>query len=197
MRPVQRLLGLLLAIGLLGTVAGYGTHAAYTATSAGTRNSLDAGSVAISDNDSGAAMLTFKSARPGDSATSCINVTYGGSLPAQVSLHRSALTGTGLGPYMNVTITRGTNGNGGFDTCTGFVADTTDHIGAGPGVIFNGTLATMPTTFSGGLEPTPASPATWESGTTRAYRFVVTLQNDPAAQGLDAGATFTWEARSS
>jgi hypothetical protein len=71
------------------------------------------------------------------------------------------------------------------------VPDPPDYLGAGAGVIFDGTLDAYPDTYDGGLE----DPASWADSDTHAYRFAVTVGDDNAAQGLTAGQTFTWEAR--
>jgi hypothetical protein len=123
---------------------------------------------------------------PGSTATSTITITYEGTLPATVRLY-GATSGTGLARFLSLTITRGT-GHG-----PRFVPDPDDPIGAGPGVIYQGALAAFPTSFATGV----ADRQTWEQGATHSYRFVLRLADDPRIQGLTAGASFTWEARSS
>ena len=123
------------------------TWSAFSGTTANPGNSATAGTVALTDNDAGSASFTLSDVAPGDTDTSCIQVTYTGSLPALVRLYGTT-TGTGLDPYLTLEVTRGT-GAGTFDDCTGCVADATNYIGAG---------APSPTTGVPG-SPTPAPPA--------------------------------------
>jgi predicted ribosomally synthesized peptide with SipW-like signal peptide len=181
---------------LVAAVSG-GTWAAFTATTDNSGNSFSAGSVTLSDNDSGAAMLTLTSAAPGDSDSGCIRVTYSGSLPATVRLYGTT-AGTGLDPYLNLTVTRGTISSGAFDSCANFSADATNYVGAGAGVLYSGTLQGFPDDYANGIvDPTSASPENWTNGEEHAYRFTVTLQDNNAAQGKTATQTFIWEARTS
>jgi hypothetical protein len=104
-------------------------------------------------------------------------------------------SGTGLDQYLDVVVTRGTISAGAFDSCTRFVADALNYIGAGPGVIYSGTLQGFPDTFAAGLVDPLVFPEVWTSGETHAYRSTVTVQSNSAAQGRNATQTFTWEAR--
>jgi hypothetical protein len=46
------------------------------------------------------------------------------------------------------------------------------------------------------VHPGRADPAaSWTNGDARSYRYTVTVDDTPAAQGLTASATFSWEAR--
>lgn len=190
-RPVLRslvVLGLVLACVATGTVAAFSART----TSAG--NVYAAGTVTIGDNDAGAALVPLPAAVPGQSSTGCIVVTYGGTLNAGVRLYAS-LTGA-LAPHLTLTVTRGTQAAPAFASCTGFTADATNYIGAGAGVVYNGTLAAFPTSYATGIvDPLAGSPETWTTGESHVYRFVVTLSNTTAAQGLTQSADFTWEAR--
>jgi len=187
----------ILVVALLGATVGVGTWAAFSATTDNSGNTFSTGTVALSDNDSGAAMLTLTGAKPGDSDTGCIRVTYSGSLPATVRLYGTT-AGTGLDPYLTLTVTRGTISSGSFDSCANFTADAADYVGAGAGVLYSGSLQGFPDSYGAGLvDPTSASPESWTSGEEHAYRFTVTVQDNNAAQGKTATQTFIWEARSS
>jgi hypothetical protein len=141
-------------------------------------------------------MLALANAKPTDADTSCINVTYTGSLASSVRLY-STQTGT-LGGYLTLTITRGTDSSPSFDSCTNFTADATNYIGQGAGVIYSGNLSGFPTTYAGGLvDPLAGSPESWTTNEAHSYKFTVTLQDVNAAQGLSGTAGFTWEARNS
>lgn len=192
--------GRLLAIGLaLAAVALTGAPAVYSAfvaTAPTTGNSISSGTVQIADNDSGTALLSLSNAVPGDSDTGCIKVTYGGSLTAGLRLHGTT-TGTGLDPYLTLTVTRGTyTSDPGFDSCTNFQPDAADYIGAGQGVVYDGTLQGFADDYATGLvDPEPATPESWTNGESHVYRLRIALGSDSAGQGKDATQTFVWEAR--
>lgn len=189
--PPRRRRGLLitrLAMALLGVVAATalianGSRAAFSDTTDNPANNWAAGTVVLTDDDT-AAMFNASDLAPGDSVVNCIAVTYQGSLvPANVRLYGTA-TGS-LGAYLDLTVDIGTGG--GFGDCTGFAESSSTTL-------FTGTLsefATAHTNFGDGLAGwSPA--ATPES---RTYRFTVSVQDNNKAQGLDATATFTWEAQ--
>jgi hypothetical protein len=179
------------------SAAGGVTYAAYTATTANSGNSIEAGSVKLLDNGDGSNMMSLSAALPGNTTSACIRVTYDGSLPASVRLHGTT-TGSGLDPYLDVTITRGvyTPSEPAFKSCTNFQADGTNYIGAGNGVIYNGTLQGFPDDYASGLvDPLAGSPESWTAGEVHVYKIDVTLQNNFLAQNKDATQTFRWEAR--
>ena len=113
-----------LVVGLLGAVAGVGGYSAFTSTTTNSGNSFAAGTVLIADNDLDNVMLALTNAKPNDADTSCIKVTYTGTLASSVRLY-STQTGT-VGQYVTLTITRGTDSAPSFDSCTNFTADTTN-----------------------------------------------------------------------
>jgi len=171
------------ALALVSLVVMVGSRAAFSDTTSNAANSWSAGTVTITDDDSGSAMFNASAMKPGDTVTECIVVTYSGSLvPADVSLYGST-GGSGLDAYLDMTVDIGTGGV--FGDCIGFSLSSTP---------FSGTLASFSATHtnfaSGVLAWSPA--ATPQS---RTYRFTLTLQDDNAAQGLNATATFTWEAQ--
>ena len=69
-----------------------------------------AGTVYLTDNDSGTRMLSLTGAKPGNSVQSCIKVTYAGTLQAAVRLYAQNVGGT-IAPYINLTVTRGEGAN--------------------------------------------------------------------------------------
>lgn len=189
-----RLLRSLVVLGVVATCVATGTIAAFSASATSAGNTVAAGTVTIGDNDVGAALVPLPSAVPGQSSTGCIAVTYGGTLNAGVRLY-AALSGS-LAPHLTLTVTRGTQAAPSFGSCAGFTADAPNYIGAGAGVVYSGALSAFPTTYASGIvDPVPGSPETWTPGESRIYRFVVTLANTTAAQGLTQTAAFTWEAR--
>jgi hypothetical protein len=192
-----RRFGVLGLLGLLVPAAGAITFAAYTATNANTGDRLEAGSVKLTDNGDGSSLMSLSGAVPGNTASACIKVTYNGSLPASVRLHGTT-TGSGLDQYLDLKVTRGvySPSDPAFKSCTNFQADGTNYIGAGNGVIYNGTLQAFPDDYASGLvDPLSGSPESWTTGEAHVYRIDVTLQNNFSAQNKDAAQTFRWEAR--
>jgi hypothetical protein len=171
------------------------TWSAFSGTTANPGNAGTAGTVALTDNDSGSASFTLSDVAPGDTDTSCIQVTYTGSLPALVRLYGTT-TGTGLDPYLTLEVTRGT-GAGTFDDCTGFTADATNYIGQGAGVVYNGTLTAFADDWTAGVvDPRTASvPEAWTTSEAHVYRLRLTVADNNSAQGKNMTQTFTWEAR--
>ena len=123
-RGRKTLLSLLL-VGTIGAVAGIGTFSAFSATTVNAGNVFAAGTVSISDNDAGAAMYTIADATPLTPVVRCIQVTYTGSLPADVHLYSSAIGA--IGPYVDLTIDKGT-GTTVFPNCAGFVPDASPNV---------------------------------------------------------------------
>lgn len=172
--------------------AGGQTWAALTGTTANNGNAFSAGTVSMSDNDGGSTpMFTFTNQRPGVIANSCIKVNYTGTLSATVKMY-AAVSGA-LAPYVNLTVTRGTDSSPTFSSCTNFTPDAINYNTLGNGVLFNGTLSTFPTAYASGLSDPAAG---WTSSTTASYQFSIQIANNNAAQGLAASASFTWEANS-
>ena len=83
MKRRHKLLASALVVGVLGTVAAGGVFGLFSATTQNAGNEISTGSVALSDNDNGSAMFNITNAKPGDSWTRCIKVTYAGSLPGR------------------------------------------------------------------------------------------------------------------
>jgi predicted ribosomally synthesized peptide with SipW-like signal peptide len=193
-RPTRKVLFSILIVAIVAAVTGTGTYAAFSGTTSNPSNAFAAGTVALSDNDAGGSLLSLSNATPGNSSTGCIKITYSGSLNANVHLYGSATAS--LPTYLTLTVTRGTDSSPSFASCSNFTADATNYIGSGAGVIYSGNLSAFPSTYAGGVvDPTSGSPATWSTSDAHSYKFVVTVQNNAAAQGLSSTASFTWEAR--
>lgn len=181
-----------LAVAAAGT--GTATFAAFTSLGSNQTNTIESGTVAISDNDVGAALLTLTLAKPGDSDTGCIEVTYSGSLDSSVRLYADA--SGAAGSYLTLTVTRGTDSAPAFKSCDAFTADETDYIGAGPGVVFSGPLSGFPATYDDAIvDAGPGSEEAWTTSEVHSYRFVISVNDDNDAQGQTGAATFYWDAR--
>lgn len=180
-----QLAAVVLALFLVGLLTVQGSRAAFTASTDNGVNNFSSGTVVLEDDDDGNVAFNLTGMVPGTTATRCINVTYTGSVTANVHLY-GTVAGTGLASYLDTTIDIGTGATGGtgFD-CTGFT---------GPSNLFTDTMTNFGSThtnFSNGLAGFDGA----TNPTTRSYRITVALQDDDAAQGLTATATFTWEAQ--
>jgi Camelysin metallo-endopeptidase len=183
-----------LLIGLLGGLAGVGVYGAFSSTTTNSGNNFSTGTVTLGDNDSNQALYNVSNQKPGDPATSsCINVTYTGSLASNVHLYSTGSIGS-VGQYVDLVITPGTQSSPTFPDCTGFVPD-------GTGAIYNGTLQNFANTYTNyatGLADFPGATSAWNQNNSVVYRFQVSLQSGApdTAQGLATGShSYTWEAR--
>ena len=196
-RPLAiKLLAIAAGLVLTGAVWSAGTWSSFNATAASPGDSVAAGTVTLTDNDGGAPLFALAGATVGSSATSCQKVTYGGSVPARLRLFATT-GGTGLAPYLTLTVTRGTiAGTPAAKSCTNFVADTTNYVGSGAGVVYSGTLAAFPSSSGTALaDPVAGAPATWNAGDAHAYKLVVTMSSTSGA-GKTASADLSWVATS-
>lgn len=177
------------ALATLGLV-GQASYAAFTAKVSNGSNSLSVGTVNLSDDDSGSALLNLTNLKPSSTGSRCIAVTSSGSLPASVKLYATDVATTkGLGSYVTLTITQGTGA--GFGSCSGFTA-----LGSGSAV-YSGTL----TSFTGAATGYGSGVGSWTpSGTsseTRSFQFAyaVSSSTPDSAQGGTAAFGLTWEAQ--
>jgi hypothetical protein len=173
----------LMVVGLLGPLALHGTFAAFDTTPGARTEGFGAGTVYLT-SDGGGSLFRMPNRGPGSTAISYATISYQGTLPVTVRLYGST-SGTGLARFLTLTITRGT-GEG-----RRFVPDPIDYVDAGPGVVYRGTLAAFPEDYARGIE----DPETWEESESHSYRFEAMIADDPRIEGLDADASFSWEAR--
>ncbi len=186
-KRTRKLLLTLLVVGIAGSLAGIGTFSAFSGTTVNSGNTFQAGTVYLTDNDSGSALYTVSNAAPGYSEQQCITVTYQGTLPATVKLYGSGGLNA-VAAYVHLTVEQG-SGAAGFRDCTGFSAS---------GTVYDGTLAAFNTTYGTGYDTNPGPD--WTTGESLDYKFTVSLVDNNNANGgasqLSTGAhSFTWEAR--
>lgn len=183
--PLVRLVAVLFAVAVVGAMVTNTTRAAFNASTSNGSNSLSAGTVVLSDDDANSVMFNLSGMKPGTTATKCINVSYTGSLTADVKLY-GTVGGTGLGTYVDTVIDIGSGATGGSTMdCTGFTLASNLHTN---------TLANFGSTntnFSTGLGGFTGA----TNPSSKSYRVKVTLQDNNNAQGKTASATFTWEAQ--
>ncbi len=194
-------------VGVIASVVGLATWSAYSSTTNNTNNQFQTGSVTLTDNDSGTAMFNMTNARPGDTVSKCITVSYAGTLTSNVRLYGAATAGNGLDAYLDLKVTRGTfsGATPSGMACTdgagsNFVADSAAYSGgngAGAnGVMFDARMSAYPTTWSAGIVDAPGGTAeAWTNPEAHVYRFDVTVSNDAAGANKSHTQTFTWEAQ--
>jgi hypothetical protein len=194
MKTKNKLLASALVAGALGSVAALGVFGLFSATTQNSGNEISSGTVALTDNDAGSAQLNIVGAKPGDSWTRCIKITYNGSLPADI--HAYVVGGQGpLAPYLHLTLSQGTQPTATFPSCTGFTPDATN----GTGTTYDGPALGGPgSTYETGPTVVPFGQTAWGQGDTLVVKSVVTL--DAAAPDLAQGNTsgpytIFWEAR--
>jgi hypothetical protein len=182
------------AVLLAGLMVWQGSNAAFSADTRNIGNNWETGSVAISDDDGGAAMFQIANVVPMQAGEKCIAVTATSSVASVVKFYTGDLGADGLEPYVKMTIEQGTGGS--FASCTGFTSETTPAV-EGPE-----SLATLATHSSWA---TSVLPWTKTAGsTTKTYKF--SWQFDTSAltqtqiddlQGHGASINFEWELQNS
>ena len=190
----RNLLATVVVLGLLVVTVGAAVFSAYTSVASSEGNTFTAGTIKLTDNDSGSALFNVNGFTPGDSFIRCIQVDYQstGGVTSNLKLYGTT-GGTGLAQYLDLKIRRGTMpAPGAPGDCTGFTPDTVDYEGFGDGIFVDTTLDAFPTTYAAGItDPI----GTWASGDKAVYEITLTVQNDNLAQGLDATQDFAFEAR--
>ena len=147
-------------------------------------------------NDRGSALIVMNNARPGQTASSCVTITYRGSKPVRMKLY-GARSGSGLDQYVELTVTRGTSRATTPKSCAGFSADRRNYRGFGNGVVFKGLVSQFPKTWSAAsYDPAGGTAEKWTKGEARAFRFHVRVVDNQAAMGLWLTQKFSWQVRS-
>ncbi len=190
----SKVLRTLLVLGVAACIAGAGVFSAFSSQTENPGNVITAGTVTLEDNDGGSALYALTGAKPGDSKTSCIKVTYKGSLPATVKMFTASTIGE-LGPYVNLQVEAGTQASSSFPSCEGFTPYETG------GTVYEGTLsafAAANNSFANGISTNPTGQTKWETSNSVVYKFTATLSATApeAAQGKTTGThAIRWEAQ--
>jgi hypothetical protein len=193
----KKIFGTVALIAGLAAMAGLGAFSAFTATTQNDNNTIQSGSVSITDTDSvgGTAGVLYSATnqKPGSGngpAARCIRVSYGGSLAANVRLYRGAVTN---GDQFQLTVERGSGLTTANNTmsCAGFVASST---------AYTGTLNAFPTSYAASTVDGKPAAAAWNSGDSVDYRFTIyTIDDATANTHTNALATgnhsIFWEAQ--
>jgi hypothetical protein len=179
------------------SAAGLVWHASYAAFSGTTRssgNSWSTGSVALSDDDAGAARFQATNLVPGATDTKCIKVTATASVPGVVKGYalNAVPSPQGLEDHILVTVADGNGGS--FASCTGFTPSAT--------LITDMPLSTLATygDYAHGMggwavtagTQTRTYQVTWKFDTTN-----MTQSQLDALQGAQTGIDIQWELQSS
>ena len=177
------------AVAVSSGVVWQASYSAYSVTTNNPGNTWTTGNVALSDDDTGAAVFTATGLKQGSTGTKCIAVTSTGTLPASVKLYGTGYSTTNaLASSINLTITQGTGGS--FASCSGFTP-----LASGSAV-YSGTLAGFSASTGWGNGVGSWTP-TGTASDTRVFQITYTV--DPAApvttQGGSAAITFTWESQ--
>ena len=139
-------------------------------------NSIEAGTVSLTDDDQGRSLLALEAMAPGRPIQECITVTYDGTiLPVELTLETQTVGD--LGPFLEVSIERGVGG--GFGVCEGF--EPTD-------LVFSGTLDELDRKGVMGLG------FIYNTLDSSVFRFEVELKDEADAVGRESSIDFVWEA---
>jgi predicted ribosomally synthesized peptide with SipW-like signal peptide len=174
-----------MAVALVAAIAGMAvTYSAFTSTTQNDGNTFEAGTVVLNATSPGSALMTMSEMAPGSTQTRCVNVSYTGSLDANVKLYGATTAGTNgdLSEYLDVEVTRGTGST--TPDCAGFAADA-------DGALYTGTLKDYPAGFAAGV----ADPKVFHKDDAVVYQVKATLKDDNDAQGKGASTDLKFEAR--
>ena len=213
-----------LAILASGALVYQASSAAFTASTSTGANSWTAGTVALTNDSSGALLFNVSGIKPGPATTSttkCVNVSYTGSLTADVKMYigtaPSSTPGTGggnLGNLLRVSVEEGTSSTDA--ACTGFQSlnsakwlntngakgETLNDFQSG-----NDTFAANTNKYESGAAVWSAPAGTAQAPQVRSFRIIYWLPDTddpdyPSSQtplnnvmGSKVTATLTWEAR--
>ena len=185
----HKLLASALVVGVLGTVAAGGVFGLFSATTQNAGNEISTGTVALSDNDNGSAQFNIQNAKPGDSWSRCIKISYAGTLPADVR-HYIQAAPTMVGQYLRLKLETGSQAVSTFPDCAGFTPATTGYDGP--------VTSYTAFDFASGTVQLPVGKAFWDPGDAVVVRTTLTLSaaTPDTAQGSSGGnVTVVWEAR--
>ena len=183
-----------LAILTAAALVWHASYAAFSGTTRSSGNSWSTGTVALSDDDAGAARFQAANMVPGATETKCIKVTATASVPGVVKGYalNAVRSPQGLEDHVLISVREGDGGN--FSSCTGFVA--------------SGTLITdMPLSTLAGYADYAHGMGGWNvnAGTqTRTYEVTwkfdttgLTQSQLDQLQGAQTGIDIQWELQSS
>ncbi|MDG6103975.1 hypothetical protein Daura_23355 [Dactylosporangium aurantiacum] len=190
------------------------SYAAFSASTSNSANTLTAGVLALTDNDSNAAMFNVSGLVPGASGSSCVTVSWSGtvtpSAPVQLFVAPGDATDTpgsgggGVASSINwsVETAAGTGIFGSGGSCTGLTGSTVFGNTADTAITAGRMLSdfTAKNAYSAGATTSVSSAWTPVANvaSTRVFRFNYKLATDApnSAMGASAVVKITWETRS-
>ena len=173
-------------------VVGQASYAAFSGKVSNQANSMGAGTVVLTDDDSGSAMFSVSNIKPGSTGSRCIAVTSSGTLPSAVKLYSPDLATTkSLSGYITLTVTQGTGGS--YSSCSGFTA-----LSSGSSV-YSGLLSSFGSSATSYATGLGSWAPTGNGSETRTFQFAyaVSTSTPDTAQGGTATFGLTWEAQNS
>ncbi|MGA1811984.1 hypothetical protein VH571_06310 [Frondihabitans sp. 4ASC-45] len=179
------------AVLVSGLIVAQTSYSAFSSTTENTANNWSAGSVELTDDDSGSALFAATDLQPGSTGENCITVSSASSLDEDIRFYAAnAGTTNGLSDHLELTVTQGDGG--GFGSCAGFTALASNAS------VYTGTLAelaTNSTDYATGLGSWSHDDAASATRTFKIeYRLADTAPN--TAQDGTATVDLTWEAQS-
>lgn len=175
------------AVLLAGLMVWQGSNAAFSAETRNIGNNWETGSVAISDDDGGAAMFQIQHVVPMQTGEKCIAVTATTAVPSAVKFYVGDLGADGLEAYVKVTVAQGTGGS--FASCTGFVADQTQASQTLAAIATDhSSWATSILPWTTSVDATKTYKISWVFDTTGLSQAAI-----DALQGKSASLNFEWE----
>ena len=184
-RPRRTLAALATVLAATGLTVASGAN--FTATSANPANTFATGSLTMSNDKAGAAVLSAAGMRPGDAATvGTVDIANTGTLSGAFTLTRGAVDDSdGANPLsgkLRIVVR----------DCGAFSGSTAPACGSGAGtLVYDGTLAEM-----GTAGHTIAALGTYSGGDKHRFRFEAGLDASAgnAYQGDSSSVTFSWDA---
>jgi hypothetical protein len=188
--PARGIAGAAAVLTVFSLGAAQGSYSSIKSTGS---SSWAAGDVVFTANSPAGALFTVTGAIAGTFGTSCVKLTYNGSLPATVRMYVSAVSGTGLESYLGVQVRSGTGNNA---NCSDFVVSTTDYNTTGL-TDYTKTLSAL----RAASYDYPTGVSSWSAtntapNNTRTYQLSWFVLPDNTATSRTVSFDVTWEARS-
>ncbi|WP_022881993.1 hypothetical protein [Gryllotalpicola ginsengisoli] len=182
-----------LAIALAGGLVWQSSYAAFTATTRNAGDSWSTGSVALTDDDKGAAAFDVTNLVPGQSGEKCIVVTSNSNVAGVVKDYAANVSSTtGLAEHIDFMMQAGTGGS--FNSCEGFQATSTGDTFAPMSTVaassYDYDHGGHVWSVSGSAPESRTYKVSWKFDTTG-----MTQQQIDALQGTGFTADLVWEFR--
>jgi uncharacterized repeat protein (TIGR01451 family) len=99
-----RLAVTLLALGIASAGIMAGSFAAWTAQTSNAGNAVTAGTLAMTNSKNATSVFSAATVKPGDTGSSTVTITNGGSVPMSASLTQDTITATGIEASLGLKI---------------------------------------------------------------------------------------------